>query len=220
MVATVSINPQVQSNFAGTFFKSSTGYTQGDTLADPAIRYSLRKGIVDLAAASPLYGGLAITEKLAPGLTGGAFPFTGESHELQSILTEAANVTAGDAAGYTGFTTYQQATAMIQSAQGRVPVAAVGMAINFYRSKSGARLVVKALAAAVAAWAAGVDDPTTIYWDTVLRQVTNASGGNSIGPLPNVTLDALDTFANSRVVSLSGGFYNWLETGSTAVIVI
>lgn len=227
MVASVVIQPQIQTNFAGTFNASSEGYTQGDALDDPAIRFSLRQGILSLSATNPMFGGLAINEVLSPGITGGSFPFTGESDTLQSILTPATTVSAGAAAGYTGFSVFNQSNALIQTAQSRVPSAGVGGAINFYRKGSGARIPVQALLAAAQAWAGGVSDPSTIYWDTTNLWVTNASGGSSIGPLPGVTLDQLN-LSNSRVVNWNinsagystSGLLNWYETGAVAVLVI
>lgn len=227
MTASITLQPNVQTNFAGTFFSTSDGYTQGDALDDAAIRFSLRKGIVSPSATNPMFGGLAISESMSPGLTGGAFPFTGESDELQSILAAATNVTGGSAGCYTGFTVFNQATALVQTAQSRVPASGAGGAINFYRAGCKARIPVQALLSAATAWLGGVVDPTTVYWDTVNLWVTNASGGNSIGPLTGAWIEAINT-ANSRVVNWNNnssgytttGQLNWIETGATAVLVI
>lgn len=226
MPASVSINPALQTNFAGTFFVSSDGYTQGDAL-DEAIRAPLRKGIVSPSATNPMYGGIPISESMSPGLTPGSFPFTGESDELQSVLAAAANITAGTAGCYTGFTVFNQATALIQTAQSRVPSAGIYGAINFYRSGSKMRIPVQALLSAATAWAGGVVDPSTVYWDTNNQWLTNATGSGIIGPLPGVWIEAIN-LANSRIVNWninsSGysttGLLNWYETGATAVLVI
>lgn len=221
MTAEVSINPFLQSNFAGTFFVTSDGYTQGDDLSEPAIRNLLRVGLVDPAAAVPLWGGLAIAESLSPGITGGSFPFTGESTQLASILDPGTTITAGDSGCITGFTVFRQATAMIQSAQSRVPLAPAGGAISFYRLGSLARIVVKASAAALAAWSeSGVVVNQSVYWDTVNLQVTNASGSGIIGPIPGVILSEPVNSTNSKTVSYSSStnFANWVQDGGCAVI--
>lgn len=225
--AAITLNPNVQTNFAGTFFVSSDGYTQGDALDDPAIRFSLRKGVVVSSATNPMYGGLPISESMSPGLTGGSFPFTGESDELQSVLAAAANISAGTAGCYTGFTVFNQSTALVQTAQSRVPMGAANGAINFFRSGSKARIPVQALLAAATAWAGGVVDPSTVYWDTVNQWLTNASGSGIIGPLPGVWVEAVN-LSNSRIVNwnvnsagyATSGFLNWYEAGATAVLVI
>lgn len=221
MTASVSINPAIQSNFAGTFFVTSDGFTQGDDLSDPHIRNFLRPGFVDPTASNPMWGGLAISETLSPGITAGTIPMTGESSQLGSLLDPATNITAGSAGCLTGFTVFRQSTAMIQSAQSRVPLAAAGMAINFYRVGTKARVVVQALLAAAQAWAVGVSDPATIYWDPTNLRVTNSSGGGAIGPLPGITLaEPPANFTNCRIVSYSSPFANWVETGACVVLQI
>lgn len=221
MTAEVSINPLLQSNFAGTFFVTSEGYTQGDDLSDPSIRNLLRVGLVDPNASTPLWGGLAISESLAPGVSGGSFPMTGESASLAAIIDPGINVTAGTTGCITGFSVFRQATAMIQSAQSRVPLAPAGGAISFYPLGSLARIVVKASAAALSAWSAsGIVVNQSVYWDTVNLQVTNAAGSNIVGPIPGVILSEPPNVSNSRIVSYSSGtnFANWVENGGAVVI--
>jgi hypothetical protein len=222
--AAYSINPAQQSNFAGTFFVSSDGYTQGDALDDPAIRFLLRKGIVSPSSTVPMWGGLLISESLTSNAIGGVGA-TAPGSDLQSILVVAANITAGNAAGYTGVTVFNQATAMLQSAQQRVPIAPAAGAINFYRSGSGARIPLACTSTAAAAWSGGVVDPTTIFWDTVNLCLVSAAGANIIGPIPGMTLDAV-SLGTSRTVNVSAnasgynttGLANWLETGYTAIV--
>jgi hypothetical protein len=216
--ANISINPATQSTFAGTFFVSSEGYTQGDALDDPAIRFSLRGGIVSTSATVPMWGGLLVTETLTSG-TGGVGA-TAPAQNLESILSAATSLSAGNAAGYLGVTVFNQSTAMIQSAQSRVPMAPSGGAINFYRVGSGARIPMLATSAAVAAWAGGVTDPQTIYWDTANYCLTNASGGGIIGPITNMYLESVPSVGNSRTVSYSSvtNFANWVENGYTVVV--
>lgn len=213
----ISINPQTQTNFAGSFFVTSDGFTQGDALDDPAIRFSLRKGIVSPSVTQPMWGGLAISETMPAGLSGSP----AISDDLESILAPATSLTGGAAGCLTGFTVFNQATAMIQSAQSRVPMSGAGMAINFYRLGSKARIPLQALSTAATAWAGGVVDPTTVYWDTNNLWLTNASGSGIIGPISGVLIEHINS-GNSRVVSYNSttNFANWTETGYTAVLVI
>jgi hypothetical protein len=216
----ISLNPAVQTNFPGSFALSSEGYTQGDALDDPNNRFNLRKGIVAPAATQPMWGGLAISESLAQGGVGvGA---TNPAGSLGSILAAAANLTAGTAGFLNGWTVHNQATALIGTAQSRVPQAPSGGAINYYRTGSGARIPVKVLAAAAIEWKAGATvGPQDIYWDTVNLQLTNAAGSGIIGPILNVTIDDVN-LANSKVVSYNSGtnLANWLEGQPIVVLKI
>lgn len=217
----ITINPAIQTNFAGTFFKSSEGYVTGDAQDDPAIRFSMRKGINSPSATTVLWGGLAISESLLNGSIGvGA---TNPSGDLQSVLVPATNIAAGTAANYTGFTVFNQSTSLISTPQSRVPAAPNGGAINFYRSGSKARIALPADAAAVTAWMNGIQNPATIYWDTTNLCLTHAAGGGIIGPLPGVTLDQINP-SNSRTPNVaaygSTGLLNWSEGVGAVVVVI
>ena len=219
----ISFNPAIQTTFAGTFFSTSEGYTVGDALDDPAIRFSLRRGIVASSVTQPMWGGLAVTETLTSGGIG--VGSTNPALDLQSILSPATSNSAGNAAGLLAWTVFNQATAMLMNAQSRVPMAGSYGAISFYRSGSKARIPIQALPAAASAWAGGVTDPQTIYWDVTNLQLCNASSGTgigtTIGPLTNVTIDSI-SIGNSRVVSYNGttNFANWVETGSCVVLVV
>jgi hypothetical protein len=217
--ANIGINPALQTAFAGSFFVSSEGYTQGDALDDPAIRFSLRRGIVISTATVPMWGGLAISETLPSGTVG--VGSTSPSGNLQSILAPATSASAGAAGCLTGFTVFNQATAMVQTAQSRVPVAGSNGAINFYRLGSKARIPLNTNPTAASAWSGGVTDPQTIYWDTTNLWLTNASGSGIIGPFTTITIDAIN-LNNSRIVSYSSGtgFASWTENGACTVVVI
>lgn len=207
----LSLNPAVQTQFPGTFFVSSEAYQQGDALDDPAIRFSLRKAIVSLSATQPMWGGLAVSAALSPGGIGvGA---TNPAAGLGNILSPATTLTAGSAGYLNGWTVYNQSTAMFSNAQSRAPQAPSGGAINYYPAGCGARIPLKALAAAAIEWAAAATvNPQDIYWDTVNLQLTNAAGGGIIGPITNVSIEAVN-LTNSKVVSYNSGtnFSNWAE---------
>ena len=211
MPASISINPYVQGNFAGTFFASSDGYTQGDLLDDPSTFDSyLARGLVSESATQPMWGGLAITETMASGSPG--VGVTTPAADLGSILTPAATLAA-----LTGFTTLTRSTALLVSAQSRAPSAPAGGSINFVRLGTPARVVVGVSAAAYTAWLGGNTAPA-VYWDTVNLVVTNAAGSGIIGPIPNVNVLAVQQ--NSRVVSYTSPNANWTENGSVAVLML
>lgn len=214
----LTINPAIQTNFAGTFFAQSEGYTQGDVLDDPNHQWNLRKGIVSPSATVAMWGGLAISESLTSNAIGGV-GVTTPQNDLQSILIPASTITAGSAGQLTGFTVMNQATAMLVSAQSRAPQAPAGGAISFYRLGSGARVPLQASSAAATAWAGSLITPQTIYWDTAALQLVNASSGNTIGPLTTLIVDSV-SLGNSRTVSYNGttGFTNWVENGYVVVV--
>jgi hypothetical protein len=215
----VGFNPAIQTSFAGTFFVSSEGLTQGDAFDDPAIRFSLRNGIVSPTATQPMWGGLLVVETLTSG--GYGVGSTNPAQNLNSVLAPATSLSAGNAAGYLGVTVFNQATAMLQTAQSRVPQAPSSGAISFYRVGSKARIPVAASNTAATAWAGGVTDPQTIYWDTTALQLVNAASGSTIGPITNVTIDSI-SIGNCRTVSYNSttNFASWVETGSCVVLVI
>lgn len=207
MAVTISFNPVVQTNFPDVFSVTTTGYVQGAFLDDPATRFELAQGIVSLSATQPMWGGLFITESLpTPG---------SEADEVTSVLAPA--TTSG---AITGITTINQGAAMVQTPQSTTPVSAAGMAINFFRVGSGARIAMQATSAAATAWQGGSILPTTLYWDTSNLWLTNTSGSGIIGPLSYKVVSI--NVGNSKVVSYSSGtgWANWSDTGSTVVLQI
>lgn len=222
--AAITFNPGKQTNFPGKFSASTSGFMQGDALDGPAERTYLRKGLWNPNNTVPAWGGLAINEAPAVGTGGPLGSSPPPSAQLQALLAPATTITAAQAGTYRGFSSFQQSTKLIQTAQSRVPQAGGGMGINFYRSGSGARIVVQSLAAARAAWLAGGVFDAAVYWDTVNLWVTNAAGANIIGPLPGVSLDTIPVTDNSYVVNMTeyltgDGYLNW-AIGSAVVLKI
>lgn len=202
-MAGITINPALVTNAPGTFFTTSEGYVQGTALDNPVARFYLSQGIVATNATSPMWGGMGITDSLTtPGT---------EASAIGSVLT-----LATAAANLTGFTVFDQATAMIQSAQSPVPLAAASAAINFYRFGSGARIAV-ACSNTVATTLEGSASNVALYWDYTNQVLLAAPGGTAI---PAKLLDV--NVGNSRVVSYSAGtgFGTWTENGSCAIIQI
>jgi hypothetical protein len=200
----ITINPVLVTNAAGTFYTSSTGYVQGVLLDDPVTRFKLNSGIVSSSATAPMWGGEGITESLTTAGT--------EADEIGSVL-----LLATSEANLTGFTVFNQATAMVQSPQSPCPLAAQTMGINFVRLGSGARIVV-ACSAATAAALAGQPINTAVYWDYTNQVLLASPGGTA---LPNVKLVDVN-IGGSQVVSYSSGtgFATWVRSGTTANTVV
>lgn len=131
MSGSISLNPMLTTNMLGSFSVTSDGYTQGDARDDPATRFALATGIVASTETLPMWGGVGIFENVP----GAAFPGAGS---LGSSIGRATALT-----NLTGFSVFNQNHAWIQTAQGQVPVATVGMTSSFYRLGSGARIPVQ-----------------------------------------------------------------------------
>jgi hypothetical protein len=204
-MANITINPVQTTNAAGSFYASSTGYVQGVLLDDPVTRFKLNQGIVGLAVTTPMWGGEGITESLwTPGATG-------ESDAIGSVLT-----LATAQANLTGFTVFNQATAMVQSPQSPAPLAAAGMGVDFVRFGSGARIAVAISNANALALEGGAIN-VALYWDYTNQVLLTSPGGTAIAAkLVDVNV------GNSQIVSYNSGtgFATWNRTGSTAVIEI
>jgi len=202
-MAGITVNPVQTTNALGSFSANSMGFVQGVLLDDPVTRFKLNQGIVGLAVTTPMWGGEGITESL---ITGGS-----EAAEIMSVLT-----LASSQANLTGFTVFNQATAMVQSAQSPVPLAAASMAIDFVRFGSGAHIVVACSNAVATAFLGGAIN-VALYWDYTNQVLLNAPGGTAIAAK---VLDV--NVGNSMIVSYNSGtgFATWTRTGSTAVIEI
>lgn len=132
----LSINPVLTTTAAGTFNTTSSGYIQGTALNDPAIRNELAGGISN--STSPMFGGMLISETTTPLGTATNLP----ERALGGYITPATTLTAAAAGTATGFSVFDQAHAMITTPQSPVPTSQQGMAVNFYRFGSGARIAV------------------------------------------------------------------------------
>jgi len=125
---TISINPVITTNAAGTFTVSLDGMIQGMAMDDPAVRFQLTGGQLAQTETLPMFGGIPIAENLPP--TG----YLADS-SLQNVISRAA---VGGT--LTGFSVFNQNHAMINSPQSPVQQADKGMLVNFYRLGSRARI--------------------------------------------------------------------------------
>lgn len=122
--------PYQTTNAAGSFSVQSAGYVQGVYMDDPAIRYALAIGTLSAAATAPVWGGMAISESVAP-----ASNYDRSQGGTIVAATAIANIT--------GFSVFNNAYAWPGSPQSPVPTAgAAGMTVPFFRMGSGARIAV------------------------------------------------------------------------------
>lgn len=204
MPAGFTVNPQLQTNAAGSFSTTIEGYVQGTALNDPAVRNHLAAGVVGPTVTNPMWGGEGITDSAPVAGT--------EASSVFSVLTLATSQ-----ANLTGFTVFDQAHSMVNSPQSPVPLAGQTMGLSFYRFGSGARICV-ACSSGVASALAGAASNVLLYWDYTNQVLLNAPGGTAIA----AKLIAVDAVGNSMTVSFSSGtgFATWNRTGFSAVIEI
>lgn len=136
MVANVSFNPLLTTNASGSFNIESSGYIQGAANDDPATRYQLSSGVLADDETIPMWGGVGIYNYVPGGAVGSA------SSVLGGLLGRATSLAPQAAKQLTGFSVFNQANHMIQSAQSPVPVAASKMTVHHYRIGSNAVLPV------------------------------------------------------------------------------
>ena len=142
MVANISYNPVIVTNFPGTFSVQFDGFVQGMAMDDPASRNWLSRGILANSENLPMWGGVAITESV---MNQANF-----NSALGGYITRAVGNTA-----VTGLSVFNQADNWIQTPQRRVPVAGNGMFVPFYRLGSNARIPVAASSALATALEGG-----------------------------------------------------------------
>jgi hypothetical protein len=203
-MAGITINPSLVTNAPNTFYSTSTGGVQG-TLADNPVSLTgyLRSGIVATNATTPMWGGEGVTISLPTSGT--------EALEIAAVLTLASAET-----NLLGFTVFNQASAMIQSPQSPVPLAAAGMGINFFEMGSGARIWVQATSGVAGALLGGAINQA-VYWDYTNQVLLGSPGGTA---LPVKVVDV--NVGNSQVVTYSSGtgFVTWNRSGSAVLIEI
>jgi hypothetical protein len=134
MVATINFNPLLTTTAAGGFSVQADGLFQGTAFDDPAIRNALAGGLLATSETLPMWGGVGIYENVSPS--------AGFDVSMGGQLGRATSITGGSK-NLTGFSVFNQAHAWITSPQSRVPLAATGMTVPFYRLGSGARIAVQ-----------------------------------------------------------------------------
>jgi hypothetical protein len=202
MPATISLNPVLQTNAAGSFFVTSSGYVQGVLLDDPVTRFKLNQGIVSPTATLPMWGGIGVTVNL--------WNPAAEAPEVQFVLTPATAL-----ANLNGFTVFNQAAAMVQTAQSQVPVAGATMSINFVFLGSGARICLAA-SAAVAAGFENAPVNTPVYWDFT-NQVVLATG---TGAIPCKVVDVNVGGSQTVTYNAATNMASWNRSGALANTVV
>jgi len=199
MSAQISLNPMATTNAKGLFSTNSNGFTQGDALDDPAVKFALAGGTLSTSATVPLWGGIPIAESIADSVLG-------------NTVLQADGTTAP-----TGIAVFNQAFAGITTPQSTAPLYSPGMSVNFYRFGSGARIPLALNPASVTL--DGDLISTTVYFDYTNNWVTTVQPGSQ--PALPVKVLKIST-QNNKTVSYSSvtGNANWATDGLIAVVQI
>jgi len=211
MTAQISLQPMVTTNAAGLFNVNSAGFTQGDALDDPAVKFWLAGGVFSTAATVPLWGGVPIAETIPTAQQG----FYSGDYQPGTNTLGGTIVQATASIAPTGISVFNQAFQGITTPQSTAPLYSPGMSVNFYRFGSGARIPLPCDSSIVAL--AGSSITETVYWDVVNYRLTTTATSNFAVPCKILSIST----SGNKIVSYSSGTgnANWSNTivgGSSA----
>lgn len=214
MPNTININPILTTNVPGSFSSVSGGLVQGMAYDDPAIRYALAGGVVDPTETLPMWGGIAIFEKVpsnSSGLLGGNI---GRATSIASTKA------------VTGFSVFNQGHAGLTTPQSPVPVYLPSMSANFYRLGSGQRIAVAADPSLVSLDGGLINQQ--VSWDFVTQRlqpydaatatyaISTAVWASTNGGRITIVMSAAVPFGLGDTITISGATNS--GTGGTAAI--
>ncbi len=201
--AAIAFNPYLTTNASGSFNIQSDGYVQGTLLDNPVELFKIAGGIVDAGETVPMWGGIAITEKI-PNLA------TGQPNDALGGAVARATLVAN----VTGFTVFNQAQHMITTPQSPVPQSGSGNSVHLARLGSGVRLAV-ACDPSLASLEGGAINPN-VSWDfnnQVLQPyvasgpteaVTSMTWSSTNGGQVAVVMTGASVFKLGDVINVSG----------------
>ena len=199
MSGNISFNPNLTTTALGGFNATSVGLVQGTAFADPSTRFALAGGSLSPNETLPMWGGVGIFELVPPPL-GSPTP----SGTLGGSVGRAPSLTGASA--LTGFSVFDQNWAAINTPQSPVPLAAVGMNVNFYRLGSGARIAV-AIDPALVSLEQGIIT-AQVSWDFALQRL-----------IPYVAAYPANVLTGASWASTGGGQVTFTTTTNHGVTV-
>src|SRR5262245_15638890 len=131
----VALNPVIQTNAAGMFTIESDGFIVGTAMPDPAERFALSGGWLATTETLPMFGGVAVSEKIATERSTAPATPTRPDVALGGVIARSTAYT-----DLVGFSVFDQNYAAVNTPQSPVPVTEKGGLVNFYRLGSGIRI--------------------------------------------------------------------------------
>src|ERR1700744_857196 len=200
-MSSISFNPMVTSSPQSSFLKSTYGLVQGVFVDDPASNPWLLSGHLDSGVSQPIWGGMAITEKV---------PQPGEYQLGNTIVLASAN------SNFSGFTVFNRANNMVITPGNTRPQADALMTVMYFRTGSNASIAVQC-DSGLAESLGGGNVNQAVSWDFTNQKLITFSSG--IGALPCKVLQITDD--TSKIVSYDSmtGAVTW-TVGFVALIQI
>jgi hypothetical protein len=203
-MSNISINPMLTTNAKGLFGVNTSGYTQGDAQADPAVKFQLASGFLKSSETLPMWGGLPISENIVLQTT------TPSSGVLNGAIARATTI-----ANSTGICVFNQAFNGITTPQSTVPQFSSGMTVNFYRFGSRARIPMRLNPALVSL------DGSLVTTDVIYDFTNNWLTTYVSGAVFPVDILKISTTGNKTVSYDSNtGFANWVYNEYVALVQI
>jgi hypothetical protein len=203
-MSNISINPMLTTNAKGLFNVNSTGFTQGDALDDPAVKFQLASGFIKSTETLPMWGGLPIFENIVLQTT------TPSSGVLNGAIGRATTI-----ANSTGICVFNQAFQGITTPQSTAPQYTSGMTVNFYRFGSLARIPMRLDPALVSL------DGSLITTDVIYDFTNNWLTAWVSGAVFPVNILKISTTGNKTVsYDSTTGFANWVYNEYVALVQI
>jgi hypothetical protein len=199
----MQLNPYIQTNAPGMFNIESDGLVVGTAYPDPAARFALAGGWLAQAETLPMWGGIGISENIAQERP----PVTRADVALGSIIARA---TAN--ANLTGFSSFDQNYAAVNSPQSPVPSVDKGGLVNFYRIGCGIRLAL-AIDAALITLEGGLITQA-VAWDYTNQRIIAGTG------FPGKIIAIKSSGCMVPVYTAATGFITWNYNGAAAVVLL
>ncbi len=178
----ITINPMQVTTGGNLFNAQSLGYVQGDYLSNLVARSQLEAGQLVATDTLPMWGGVPVSLYVPNG----------------NNLAVGGNVArATTVAGILGFSTFSQATGMIQSPQSPVPLAAAYQTVNYFEIGSGVQLAVACDPSLAANLEGGLIN-TQVSWDfnnSMLQTYDASTATVSVTSITSSFANGVYTFA-------------------------
>jgi len=203
-MANIAINPMLTTNAFGLFNVNSAGFTQGDALDDPAVKFQLASGFLKPTETLPMWGGLPILEDVPLSTT---VPSSGILNGGIGRATTVAEIT--------GICVFNQAFQGVTTPQSTAPQYTSGMTVNFYRLGTNARIPMRCDPALISL--DGELITSNVTYDFANDWLTAGTVANKI----NVRVLKVSTTGNKTVsYDPVTGFANWVNNEFVAIVLI